>query len=61
MGALGIKYSSDQHINGIGSSCIGLGPNWLQILTESQGAKGIGAFHLPSPTGGFAKGIPLNT
>ena len=40
---------------------IGLGPNLLASLVPSQGTTGWGAFHLRSPTGGAAKGIPLNT
>jgi hypothetical protein len=40
---------------------MGLGPKAVQLSTPSHGLTGWGAFHLNSPTGGAAKGIPLKT
>src|SRR4051812_42427307 len=41
--------------------CIGAGANLSAIRTPSHFAAGWGAFHLRSPTGGAAKGMPLYT
>ena len=48
-------------MNGLGSACMGLAPNAVQIFKSFHAVTGCGAFHLKAPTGGSAKGIPLNT
>src|SRR6185295_484057 len=60
MGFFGIRNSSDHMLKGTGSACMGLGPKLSHLRTPSQGFTGCGSFHLRSPTGGAAKGIPLN-
>src|SRR5580693_5086629 len=60
MGSLGIRNSSDHMLIGTGFSCMGLGPKLSHLRTPPQGFTGCGSFHLRSPTGGAAKGIPLN-
>jgi hypothetical protein len=39
--------------------CMGFAANSLTFKTPSQFFTGCGSFHLRSPTGGAAKGIPL--
>ena len=46
---------------GFGFACMGLALNEVQVFTSFQAITGCGAFHLKAPTGGAAKGIPLNT
>src|SRR5437763_10175016 len=43
-----------------GSACGGVGEKAWASRTPSQGCGGTGAANLRSPTGGAAKGIPLN-
>src|ERR1700676_1725773 len=60
MGSFGIWNSSDHMLKGKGFACMGLGPKLSHLRTPIQGFTGCGSFHLRSPTGGAAKGIPLN-
>ena len=46
-------------LNGTGEACIGLALNVSHCLTLFHGWTGCGAFHLNSPTGGAANGMPL--
>src|SRR6478752_5269334 len=59
IGSLGIRNSALHMLKGAGDACIGLGPKASHFFTPVQGVAGCGAFHLSSPTGGAAKGIPL--
>src|SRR4051794_39595451 len=59
MGSFGIKNSALHMLNGAGEACIGLGLKASHFFTPVHGVGGCGTFHLNSPTGGAAKGIPL--
>jgi hypothetical protein len=53
--------NSSVHImKGTGLLCIGLAENSWHFRTPVQFFTGCGAFQRKSPTGGAAKGIPLN-
>src|SRR4051794_18574701 len=59
MGSFGIKNSALHMLKGAGADCIGLALKVSHFFTLVHGAGGCGAFHLRSPTGGAAKGMPL--
>src|SRR5690242_14438249 len=59
IGSLGIKNSSVHILKGAGDACIGLALNASHFFMPFQCCTGCGAFHLNSPTGGAANGMPL--